>query len=45
MPKYLHETIAAITEHEGVSINQNLLSAIDKAASEDEKKVLGNTHK
>jgi antitoxin HicB len=45
MPKYLHETIAVIADREGVSINQYLLSAVAKAAGQDEKKVLSKTRK
>jgi antitoxin HicB len=39
MPKHLHETVAALSEREGVSINQFLLSAVAKAAGMDEAKV------
>jgi antitoxin HicB len=45
MPKYLHETIAVIADREGVSINQYLLSAVAKAAGQDEKRVLSKTRK
>jgi predicted HicB family RNase H-like nuclease len=45
MPKHLHQTVAVIAEREGVSINQYLLSAVAKAAGEDEKKVLEKARK
>lgn len=45
MPKHLHQTVAAIAEREGVSINQYLLSAVAKAAGADEKKVLEKARK
>jgi predicted HicB family RNase H-like nuclease len=45
MPKYLHETIVIIADREGVSNNQYLLSAVAKAAGEDEQKVVFKTRK
>jgi antitoxin HicB len=39
MPKHLHETVAVLSEREGVSINQYLLSAVSKAAGMDEARL------
>jgi antitoxin HicB len=39
MPKHLHETVAVLSEREGVSINQYLLSAVAKAAGMDEERI------
>lgn len=40
MPKRLHETVAAIAESEGVSINQYLLAAVAQAAGSDKMKAI-----
>jgi predicted RNase H-like HicB family nuclease len=39
MPRHLHETVAVLSEREGVSINQYLLSAVAKAAGRDEERI------